>query len=267
MATPDQVRIRATTSSQAIGELKVIITSSKKVVWLGRAGGAVSLLPAWLLIGVKSWEKKMERINKTLFTQSCFSEMTDKMWYVSDHLLWLRHDWSKQRPLWRESAAFDECYRACDDLIFRLQQERRLSPAGSIYKHLQVSDYGEISVCFRIKNKNSSLGADVCWECREGGRLALPEAFGGAFSHYNTILMLFPPPSVSLFYYWYLLHAQQTCLLPPFFLIKVHTVWLFTCTLSKGVSDWWGDRRDRSPPKATGLNSTSHWRICSARQI
>lgn len=160
MATPDQVRIRATTSSQAIGELKVIITSSKKVVWLGRAGGAVPLLAAWLLIGVKSWEKKMELMNKTLVTQSCFSEMTDKLWYVSGRLLWLRHDHSKQRPLWREPAARDEC-RRCDDLIIRLQQEQRLSPAGSSYKHLQVSDYDEISICFRIKNKNSACAGSV----------------------------------------------------------------------------------------------------------
>lgn len=63
MATPDQVRIRATTSSQAIGELKVMITSSKNVVWLGRAGGAASLLLVWLLIGVQSWEKRAKKEN------------------------------------------------------------------------------------------------------------------------------------------------------------------------------------------------------------
>lgn len=76
MATPDQVRIRATTRSQAIGELKVMITSSKNVVWLGGAGGAACLLLAWLLIGVQSleeWRKQMEGVNTKLFPQSCLS--------------------------------------------------------------------------------------------------------------------------------------------------------------------------------------------------
>lgn len=58
MATPDHVRIRAMTSSQAIGELKVKMTSSKNVFWLGRAGGTASLLFAWLLIGEECWESK-----------------------------------------------------------------------------------------------------------------------------------------------------------------------------------------------------------------
>lgn len=58
MATADHVRIRATTSSQAIGELKVKMTSSKNVFSLGRAGGTASLLLAWLLIGEESWENE-----------------------------------------------------------------------------------------------------------------------------------------------------------------------------------------------------------------
>lgn len=65
MATPDHVMIRATTSSHAIGELKVKMTSSKNV--LCQDGGAASLPLFWvLLIGEDSWrrEKKEEEKQK-----------------------------------------------------------------------------------------------------------------------------------------------------------------------------------------------------------
>lgn len=58
MATPDQVRIRAMTSSQAIGEVKVMMTSSKNVLCLGWAGEMAPLPFVWLLIEEKSWKKE-----------------------------------------------------------------------------------------------------------------------------------------------------------------------------------------------------------------
>lgn len=50
--------IRATTISQAIGEVNVNMTSSRNVLWLGRDGEATSLMLVWLLIGEDSWEQR-----------------------------------------------------------------------------------------------------------------------------------------------------------------------------------------------------------------
>lgn len=58
MATADHVMTNATTSNQAIGELKVKMTSSKNVLWLDREGGTVSPLVVWVLIGDQSWKEE-----------------------------------------------------------------------------------------------------------------------------------------------------------------------------------------------------------------
>lgn len=175
MATADHVMIRATTSSQAIGELKVKMTSSKNVLWCGRDGGAASPLLVWLLIGEKSLDFEFAGCLLITFSPSKAREMqcyhrnkrvTPSLNPFRPQLI-VREDDGGNTQIWQQRASLN-CVKldhtgSKNTLKPSPQEKMKRNPVNNSLVFTVLDHFKVVLVGFGLCPKNSWVKVSEIW--------------------------------------------------------------------------------------------------------